>query len=253
MDEPKSAGRSGYGLLARHYRDLFPLSGGQEGFFRHLLETGPVTAVLDVGCGAGEQLAWFAGRGIPSAGLEPDEGLFREAVRRAWKGLPPELVQAGAAFLPGPWEGRFDLVVCLGNTLPHLAGPGEMESALGGMRRSLKPGGRLAVQTVNFDRVLDAGRADFPVIERSAAGGPVRLLRGYDLSPLPGSVIFTVRLEAGGKAEEARWPLRPVRRDELQGMLAAAGFGGAAVHGGYDRSPWTPAAPGTVAVARKEG
>ncbi len=238
--------------MARYYRVLFPLGPKQAAFFESLTATGLPAGVMDVGAGAGEQLAWFAARGIPSVGLEPDPGLMAVMQERNWEGTRPALASAAMEDLPGSWAGSVDLLLCLGNTLPHLHDLVALARVLAGMRATLRPGGRMAVQTVNFDRVLADGRADFPVIRRELpAGGSVVLERSYDLAAIPGRILFNLALTAGGGTSTASWPLRPIRRDELADALTAAGFAAVETFGDYDRSPFTDRSPALVAIARR--
>lgn len=244
---------SGYRDLAACYSVLFPLNDRQRSFFDHLARTGPAASVIDVGCGTGEHLAWFSARGVRACGLEPDAAMFRELSRRSWPGPAPALLKVGAEALPGAVAGAADLVLCLGNTLPHLPGRDAAGRAVRGMAKTLAPGGRLVVQTVNFDRILAEGKAAFPVIERTLPdGGRVALLREYDLGEAPERILFRTRLETPGRVSEAAWPLVPLRRDELLGFLEAAGLTAAEAFGDYDRTPFSMGSPALLLVARRE-
>ncbi|HEY5997897.1 MAG TPA: class I SAM-dependent methyltransferase [bacterium] len=241
-----------YGGLAAHYALLFPLNERQREFFACLLEAEPVASVLDVGCGTGEHLAWFSERGVRGWGLEPDGAMVRELRRRAWRGTVPTLVQAGAEALPDAIGEPVDLVLCLGNTLPHLRGGEAIREALRRMAGALAPGGRLVVQTVNFDKVLAAGASSFPVIERALPdGGRVSLHRRYDLGGLPERVLFETRLVTPAGEHEAAWPLVPLRREELVGFAGEAGLGRIELFGDYTRVPFGADSPALILVGRR--
>lgn len=242
---------SGYGDLAAYYSLLFPLNDRQRDFFVHLLAGGPVESALDVGCGTGEHLAWFSARGVRAFGLEPDAAMFRELRRRSWPGTVPTLVQAGVEALPAAIGERPDLVLCLGNTLPHLPGRDAIGDAVRRMAGVLSPHGRLVVQTVNFDKVLQLRSASFPVIERALPeGGRVAFHREYDLRALPDQVQFKTRLETPAGDRSASWPLVPLRRDELVGFLRDAGLAGIEAYGDYSRIPFAADSPALIIVAR---
>lgn len=241
---------SGYGELAASYSLLFPLNERQKEFFAELLAAEPVRSVLDVGCGTGEHLAWFSARGLHAYGLEPDEAMFRELRRRSWPGAVPALARAGVEALPGAFGVQVDLVLCLGNTLPHLKGREAVRQAVGRMAEALAPRGRLVVQTVNFDRVLEERSAAFPVIERTLPdGGRIAFHREYDLSELPERVLFKTRLLTPAGERLGAWPLVPLRRGELSGFLEEAGLADVSAFGDYSRVPFEAKSPALILLA----
>lgn len=107
------------------------------------LRLGPASAVLDVGCGTGEQLiALLAhiGRGV---GIDISPEMIRRARAAERPASPGELafhVLAIEQATPAH-PGRFDAVLFVGS-LEHMADP---ELALKRAARLLQPGGRLAV------------------------------------------------------------------------------------------------------------
>lgn len=244
---------TGYRDLATYYSLLFPLNDRQKGFFEYLVGTGPVASVADVGCGTGEQLSWFSARGLRAHGLEPDAAMFRELKARRWPGPAPTLVLAGVEALPGAVGEPVDLVLCLGNTLPHLSGTAAMRDAVRRLAETLSPRGRLVIQTVNFDRILAEGRASFPVIERTLPGGDrIAFHREYDLGALPESILFRTRLVTPAGERLAAWPLVPLRREILVQMQNEAGLPAVREFGDYDRTPFTGASPALILLAQRE-
>ena len=253
---PKNRGamEQGYRDLAAVYSLLFPLNERQRGFFEHLLAEAPAGSALDVGCGTGEHLAWFSARGLRAYGLEPDGSMFRELGRRTWPGPAPTLIRGGVEALPGAIGERVDLVVCLGNTLPHVPDRPAAQRAVRAMAETLSPGGRLAVQTVNYDRVLAEGRSAFPVIERTLPdGGRVAFFREYDMGESPERVLNRTRLVTPAGERRAEWPLVPLRREEIVRFMRQAGLTGIREYGDYDRSPYASTSPALIAVGRSEG
>lgn len=98
--------------------------------------------ILDVGCGSGQTLTWFNQRFGSWRTLGCD--ISPEAVTAA-AGAGFEITQASALALPYP-AGVADVVVSL-DVLQHVPlGGGDM-TALGEMRRVLKPGGWLFIRT----------------------------------------------------------------------------------------------------------
>ena len=243
----------GYRELAKYYSLLFPLNDRQRGFFEHLLHDGPANSVVDVGCGTGEHLSWFSARHFRSYGLEPNADMFQELQHRRWPGPPPTLVPRGADALPGTVGESVDLVLCLGNTLPHLLDRAAVLRAVRGMTEALSPRGRIVLQTVNFDRVLDERRATFPVIERILpdGGGRIAFFREYDWDALPGRLLFKTRLETPVGERQAAWPLLPLRREEVVHCVGEAGLFDIQVLGDYDRSPFSGTSPALIVVGER--
>ena len=104
------------------------------------VDSGSVSAVLEVGCGTGHWLAeirasWAAGEPRLLAGVEPAAGMLARARQAA---PAARLVRAQAEALP--WrDATFDRVVCI-NALHHFA---DRLRFFAEARRILKPGGAL--------------------------------------------------------------------------------------------------------------
>jgi ubiquinone/menaquinone biosynthesis C-methylase UbiE len=110
-------------------------------------------AVLDVGCGPGDDLfdmAEHVGAGGRLVGLDASEVMIAEARRRAReRGLPVTFEVGDATALPFA-DGTFD--VCrAARLLEHLGDPG---GALGEMARVTRPGGRIVVFDFDWDTLI---------------------------------------------------------------------------------------------------
>jgi SAM-dependent methyltransferase len=131
--------------------------------------------------------------------------------------------------LPGSFDRRFDLVLCLGNSVSHLPGDAMVE-ALRGMAGVLADGGLLVVNARNWERLRDRRpRLTFP--ERMLERGGRRCLPFYIWSFEPEwgvaqrvEIVFLVeaddRVEMRGH-EITCWPFRLT---ELRERLSSAGF-----------------------------
>jgi len=96
--------------------------------------------ILDVGCGAGELLAHFAGRGWETYGIDPGSAAAAAAARRGAR------VHQGT-LRDQPWQaGSFQLIT-FQHSLEHIVDP------IGALRRArelLAPGGLLIVEVPNW-------------------------------------------------------------------------------------------------------
>lgn len=117
---------------------------------------GPGSRVLDVGCGGGELLAFFAGLGAQTAGLDPAPGMVALARAR----VPGADVRLGEAErLPWP-DGRFGLVTSV-NALQFAE---DTLDALAECVRVAVPGGLVAI--ANW---AEAARNDLNAVEEAVA------------------------------------------------------------------------------------
>ncbi|HXH05229.1 MAG TPA: class I SAM-dependent methyltransferase [Vicinamibacterales bacterium] len=140
--------------------------------------------VLDVGCGAGVDLARFAAGGARAVGVD----LARRALELARanlqaRGLPPALVEADGEALPFA-DGTFDLVFAHG----VVQYTGNDRRLVEECRRVLRPGGTAIFQVYNRRSWLNAlsrlvkvplEHDDAPVLRKYTASEFRRLLGGF--------------------------------------------------------------------------
>ena len=166
-----------------------------------LLDLRDGLAVLDAGCGTGDDVLVLAGRVAPSGravGLDLDETLLAEArTRAARSALPARLDLGDLHALPYP-DGTFDRCRCE-RVLHHLADPGR---ALGELVRVTRPGGRVVVGDSDAGELIIGG-ADPGVSEAIArCAGATRRAATRRLGRELGS-----RFRAAGLRELAVVPL----------------------------------------------
>ncbi|MEY9926238.1 ubiquinone/menaquinone biosynthesis C-methylase UbiE [Catenulispora sp. GP43] len=113
---------------------------------RQLVEAGAFTgAVLDVGCGHGENALLIAASGLSVTGVDRDAAALERAERQAWeRGL-----QARAKFLRYDVRHLADLGECFDTVLDSLVFHSfegrQRQEYVAGLRSVLRPGGRLHV------------------------------------------------------------------------------------------------------------
>ncbi|MFH9352338.1 class I SAM-dependent methyltransferase [Kitasatospora sp. NPDC017646] len=123
-----------------------------DALIRARLGPGPAE-VLDCACGIGTQAIGLAALGHPVTGTDLSPvAAARATAEAAGRRLRLPAAAADMRRLPFP-DGRFDVVVCADNALPHLLTAEDVRAALGEMRRVLRPGGLLLVSTRPYDRL----------------------------------------------------------------------------------------------------
>lgn len=163
------------GDVAGHYQNFLAgvytwLSGGAEAriaenrnFFHAngIAPRGGGNAV-DLGCGSGFQSIPLAELGFAVTAIDLSDALLAELeARRA--GLNITTVRADLLDFAAHIPGRLELAVCMGDTLTHLSGFGEVERLLRDVHGRLEEGGKLALTFRNLAQEVRRGDRFIPV------------------------------------------------------------------------------------------
>ena len=90
--------------------------------------------VLDVGCGTGKSFEPLLARGYRVTACDLSPAMVERARERT-----PDVHVADMRALP--WSGEFDLITCMDDGLNYLLTESDLDAALAGMARALRPGG----------------------------------------------------------------------------------------------------------------
>jgi SAM-dependent methyltransferase len=222
-------------------------------FIEGLFQANGVRRVLDAACGTGRHAIALAQRGYQAEGADLSAAMIEQAARNAaTAGVEVSFFAAGLGRLAVLGQ-RYDAVLCLGNSLPHLLTGEAVARALADFAAVLRPGGLLVVQNRNFDRVW-ALRERFMGPQTHREGDREWLfVRFYDFheDTLTFNMVRLRRTSDGWSQDVEATELRPIFRDDLAAALDAAGFSPAGYYAGYDGAPFDPATSGDLlAVAR---
>jgi glycine/sarcosine N-methyltransferase len=146
---------------------------------RLLQRISPASAVLDAACGVGVDAAVLARRGFAVQAADGSEAMVEGAAARFRRErLAIRVLHSKWADLPAATGERFDVVLCIGNSLVHAAGRDAMVQALTGLRRMVRPGGHVVIDSRNWEK-LHAERRIVQVADRAVTRGGRRCLVFY--------------------------------------------------------------------------
>ncbi|MEW6698317.1 MAG: class I SAM-dependent methyltransferase [Bacillota bacterium] len=229
-----------YKEMSRYYDDIFPAGEGQLKFFKQVFGDLGVSRVLDLACGSGNYSLEFARWGLNVIGIDYEPEMIKMAREKARKeGLAVDF-RVGDMRDLADIEGKFDAVICIGNSLVHLLTDKDIVTALSQMKERLYHGGTLILQTVNYDRIIKGNITQLPDIVNNQAG--VIFTRQYDFRS-DGLIDFKTTLiknESDGSQRSlgsGQVPLRPITRGELEKFLHLADFDDIEIFGGFNRKP----------------
>ena len=198
---------------------------------RLLQRISPTSAVLDAACGTGVDVAALARRGFRVSAADGSEAMAEAAAARfGQERLAIPVLCSRWADLPVATGERFDVVLCVGNSLVHATGRDAMVEALIGLRRVARPGGYVVVDSRNWER-LHAERHIVQVADRVIARGGRRclVLYAWEIPDRLGDehiahLVFV--FDNGGQIEphEHVITFRPFTIGELRARLELAGL-----------------------------
>lgn len=110
---------------------------------------------LDAACGTGLFAIALKQSGVNVTGADISGSMLDKAVINAQQfNLNMDWLQVPMQQIKNTIRQKFDAVFCLGNSLPHLLTPADLESSLDGFYSVLKPGGVLMIQILNYKKIL---------------------------------------------------------------------------------------------------
>jgi len=213
-----------YTSIATYYDFIFPPNMEQitfvTGAFKHPFNK---LKILDVGCGTGNltfELAKYFGSIL---GLEIDEKMLEIARQKALlKNKPIEFIKHNMLNLSSIKFDSFDGIVCFGNTLVHLDGLNEVEVFLKEAYIKLNKNGKLLLQIINYDRILNENIKSLPTIENDE----IKFIRNYDYLKHIDRINFktVLTIKKTGTTIHNEQKLLPITEIDLVKILYKVGF-----------------------------
>jgi SAM-dependent methyltransferase len=117
--------------------------------FDRLFADANISAVCDLGCGDGGHAKEIVRRGATYVGIDNSAEMIKKAKAGHARVRGIRFLTGDMLRMPMKYDRMFDLVLLLGNTLPHIATAGELSVFFRSVGRVLKPGGKFVIQTVN--------------------------------------------------------------------------------------------------------
>ncbi|MGI6238632.1 MAG: class I SAM-dependent methyltransferase [Christensenellales bacterium] len=235
-----------YREISDYYDHIFPLS--QVTLDALAADAGECPKdVLDVACGSGLYAQALQARGYRVTAVDLDEAMIAR-LRERDASVDAHVID----MLRIDSLGRtFDFIYCIGNSLVHLPDNASIAAFLAACARVLRPGGKLLIQIINYDRVLDQGIKSLSTIENEAVG--LRFERNYTYLADEHQINFNTVLHIGDERLENDVRLHPIRSGELRALLEAAGFTGVSLYGNFKGDAFRLAESVPLVIAAEKG
>lgn len=208
-----------------------------EKFLSELVARFPIKSALDVACGTGLYAIGLAKMGVRATGTDVSTAMLDQARKHAQRAaLSADWVCAPMQELAAKLSQRFDAVLCMGNSIPHLLTDADLNASIAGFTHMLSPGGIIVLQLLNYARIMSR-RERIVGINRQADQEYVRF---YDF--LPGLLQFNIlEINWGGREVEHRLhstQLRPYVMEELRDALLRHGCQDVHAYSGLQFAPF---------------
>lgn len=239
-----------YTSIATYYDFIFKPSVAPVNFIT--AQTGDHCAdktLLEIGCGTGNLCWQLAGKFASVSAIDNDREMLTIACNKQ-----PEFNQQiefhhidMRTLYSKLGPASYHTIVCLGNTLVHLASRAEIKSFLEQVKKCLLPGGKFILQIVNYDRIFQQQITALPEIENDK----IRFVRKYHFDPSTKKITFHTALtvKAESRTIENEVLLYPLQKNELARLLEDAGFSDLHFYGTFNSDRWHIDSPATIAVA----
>ncbi len=179
-----------YENFAERYDALvnFPDRKKREGkFWQMIFEKNNVKKILDCACRTGRHLIMFRQFGYEASGSDQSPAMIAKARENGRKeGMNLHLSAVNFLALSSNFLEKFDAVICMGNSLPHLRTESDLLVALSEMNLVLVDGGLLVLELRNYDKMLAERRRFIPMSFKGTHGFI------YVLDYYPEKIVFNV-------------------------------------------------------------
>jgi glycine/sarcosine N-methyltransferase len=228
-----------YESIADYYEQIFPDSPAKANFVKDSFGSLEGLSLLDIGCAVGKTAIALAQECKQVIALDLDEKMI-DMARNNSRSMPkkPVFHTEDMAKIAKRFDaGRFDGILCFGNTLVHLNSLARIKDFLEQARTLLTPKGKLLLQIINYDRILDNQLSGLPSIENDR----IRFVRNYNYSRETGLINFETQLtdKQSGLLINNTVELYPLRKHDLENILGQAGFSGLNFFGSFKRDIYT--------------
>jgi len=186
--------------------------------------------ILDCSCGIGTLTLALTKRDFKVIGADGSKGMIEQAMSAAARaGLNVPLICSTWEELPRHFADQFELVFCLGNSLGHCRNRDKMLRSLRGMRRVLRNGGKLVIQSRNWEYLRQEKKPVTCFQWRERDGQrclPIYVWNFPESFGAKHTIEVILVFDADGQASIRSYPIAyyPFRFEQLADCLKSAGF-----------------------------
>jgi glycine/sarcosine N-methyltransferase len=237
-----------YQQIAPYYHHIFKINANQVDFIKFIIPESD-SKILDIGCGIGTLSFELTNYYKNILGIDMDAEMIRVASKNmvaASKSLHFQQLSMLKldAFID---EKSVDSIICFGNTLVHLNSLNEIANFLQQSKAILKSNGKLLLQIVNYNRIIEKNIKQLPLIENDE----IIFERNYFYRKTENKIDFNTRLTVKSTQQiiENSIELLPLLKEELALLLNKAGFKNCNYYGNFNKETYAIDSPALIIEA----
>lgn len=235
-----------YEILSKYYDELFPVSDEKVKQIKNLINITNKT-ILDIGCSTGELAIKLAREANQITGIDLDKEMIRLARNKATTKSGIDFQEMNMLDID-KLQGKYDVILCLGNTLSHLNSLESVSNFINNSYKKLNINGQLLIQIVNYGNILKENKIIFSPKETQH----LVFNRIYSIKE-KSRINFHMELttKANNKKFESDNNLLAILKKDLEPILNQVGFKKFNFYGNYQKSPYSKNSSGLIITAIK--
>jgi len=228
-----------YNNIAGFYDDMTRYSeriDKEKAVWQKILAAFPFKSALDMACGSGLHAVILHELGVRVTGMDPSTEMLRLAADHARSSGYNIAYFPGIMQEPHPGFGKFDAVLCLGNSIPHVLNNTDLVKTIANFSALLNPHGLLIIQLLNYNRILQ----DKNRIVNISRQGENEFIRFYDfLESTLQFNILSIACKEGKTAHRLESViLKPWQAHDFLPLLELYNFSSLELWGGMNMQPF---------------
>jgi len=237
-----------YQQIAPFYHHIFKINVNQVDFIKLKIPESDCN-VLDIGCGIGTLSFELTNYYTNVLGIDMDAEMVRAALKKQRDKSKSIQFQQISMLKLDTFIDKNSVggIICFGNTLVHLNSLDEISDFLQQSKAVLKSNGKLLLQIVNYDKIIEKNMKQLPLIENDE----IIFERNYHYRKSENKIDFNTRLTVKSTQEiiENRIELLPLLKKELALLLNKAGFDNCNCYGNFNSEPYAINSPALIIEA----
>lgn len=237
-----------YQQIAPFYHHIFKINANQVDFIKFKIPEND-GKVLDIGCGIGTLSFELANYYTNVLGIDMDAEMIQAALKKkedkskAFQFQQISMLQLDTFINKNSVDG----IICFGNTLVHLNSLDEIADFLQQSKTILKSNGKLLLQIVNYDKIIEKNIKQLPLIENDE----IIFERNYSYRKSANKIDFNTRLTVKSSQQiiENSIELLPLLKKEITILLNNAGFNNCNYYGNFNMELFAIESPALIIEA----